>query len=342
MEGDEKKKYKPTNNGQETTISISSLQRTTDKKRRLTPEAFSSQHVRKCPTHLIAEGLHGQDREGLLKLSANLLNTEKHGRDNEHGGDEGGVVPRRREGVVHTEGQEKQPDGEESSQVARIEERNGTGQQPLRTSQVVLEDGNGTVNLILSQKVHGQIVDGKTQVLKGTVGTVGGSDNLLRLLGGKLLIQLGTELGLILLFGAEMTLHGTNKGPSAKSDVVEIIGTLSGGGTRGVIEGVGHANKIAGVVDVHTPVLTGLVPALVRRVGTEDEEKTKGGAGHGEDVEGKGELGKELDKSRMLDPVKVGVSMGDAVVHNDHGGNESNETDLTEEVFVNTGTEDGG
>ena len=43
----------------------------------------------------------------------------------------------------------------------------------------------------------------------------------------------------------------------------------------------------------------------------------------------------------MLDSVKVGVSMSDAVVDNDKGRNGSNETDLTEEVLVNTGTEDG-
>ena len=252
------------------------------------------------------------------------------------------MVPRRREGVVHTEGQKEQPDSKESGQVTRIEQRHGTGQQPLRTSQVVLKDGNGTVNLILSQKVHGQIVDSKAQILKGTVGTVGGSNNLLRLLGGKLLVQLGTELGLIFLFGAEMALHGTDEGPGAQSDVVEIIGTLFGGGAVGVIKCVGHTNKIAGVVDVHTPVLTGLVPTLVRRVGAEDEKKAERGAGHGEDIEGKGKLGEELDKSRMLDAIEVGVSMGNAVIHDNHCRNQSNETDLTEEVLVNTGAKDGG
>ena len=67
--------------------------------------------------YLIAKGLHGKDRKGLLELSADLFQTEQHDRYHGHGGDEGGVIPRRREGVVHTEWQQEQPDCQESSQM---------------------------------------------------------------------------------------------------------------------------------------------------------------------------------------------------------------------------------
>jgi len=306
--------------------------------------------VTRAPAHdlhapvvdLIAEGLHGKHGEGFLELSADLLNTEQHDGNHGHGGDEGGVIPRRREGVVHAKGQQEHPDCQESSQMPRVEQRNGTGQQPLGTSQVVLKDGNGRVDLILSHEVHGQIVDGKAQILQGTVGTVGGSDDLLGLLRRKLLVQLGTELGLVLLLGTQVALHGPYEGPRAQGDVVEVVGALLGADTVGVVEGVGHPDKVAGVVDVHAPVLSGLVPTLIRGVGSEDEEKSEGGAGHGEDIEGKGKLGEELNDPRVLDAVEVGVTVSDAVVHDHHGGDESDEADLTEEVLVNARAEDGG
>jgi len=95
------------------------------------------------------------------------------------------------------------------------------------------------------------------------------------------------------------------------------------------------------VVDVHTPVLSGLVPTLVGGVGAEDEEKSEGGTGHGEDVQGQGKLREELDKSRVLDTVKVGVTMSDGVVKDDEACDDSNNTNLAEEVLVNAGTEDG-
>ena len=49
------------------------------------------------------------------------------------------------------------------------------------------------MDLILSQEVHGKVVDGKAQILQSAVGTVGGGDDLLGLLGRELLVQLGAE-----------------------------------------------------------------------------------------------------------------------------------------------------
>ena len=198
------------------------------------------------------------------------------------------------------------------------------------------------MDLILSQEVHGKVVDGKAQILQSAVGTVGGGDDLLGLLGRELLVQLGAELRLILFLGTQVTLHGPNKGPRAEGDVVEVVGALFGADTAGVIKSVGHTDKVTGVIDVHTPVLPGLVPTLVRRVGSEDEEKSEGGTGHGEDIEGKGKLGEELNETRVLDTVEVGVTVSDAIVYDDEGGDRRDETDLAEKVLVNAGTEDGG
>ena len=198
------------------------------------------------------------------------------------------------------------------------------------------------MDLVLSQEVHGKVVDGKAQILQSAVGTVGGGDDLLGLLGRKLLVQLGAELRLVLFLGTQVTLHGPNKGPRAEGDVVEVVGALLGADTAGVIKGVGHTDKVTGVIDVHAPVLPGLVPTLVRCVGSEDEEKSEGGTGHGEDIEGKGKLGEELNETRVLDTVEVGVTVRDAVVYDDEGGDRRDETDLAEKVLVNAGTEDGG
>lgn len=42
---------------------------------------------------LIAEGLHGKDREGLLQLRSNLLYAEEHRCNYECGRDQGDVIP---------------------------------------------------------------------------------------------------------------------------------------------------------------------------------------------------------------------------------------------------------
>ena len=196
--------------------------------------------------NLIAEGLHGKDREGLFQLSTNFLNTEKHGGDDDRRGNETNVIPSVLEGIVHTKGKKKEPDGEETGQVTGVEQRDGTGQDTLRTSQIILKDGNGLVNFVLSHKVHGKVVNGKAQILQGTVGAVGSGNDHLGLLGGELLVQLLTEGGLVLLLGDEMTLHGTDEGPGAQGDVVKVVGALLGGNTAVVIVGVGHSGKITG------------------------------------------------------------------------------------------------
>jgi hypothetical protein len=132
------------------------------------------------------------------------------------------------------------------------------------------------MDLILSQEVHWQIINSIRQILQGAVGTVRGRDNLLGLLRAKFRVHLRLKLGFVFLRWRQVTLHGPDKGPSAQCYMLEIICTLFGTNASIVVEGIGHTNKITGMIYVHTPVLTGLVPALIGGIGTEDFPEVRG------------------------------------------------------------------
>ncbi len=128
---------------------------------------------------LIAEALHGEDGERLLKLGGELLDPKEAYRDKGCGGYHHNMIPRVRERLVQSEGQEKEPGGEEPGGVAGIEEGHGRRQEALATPQGVLEDGKVGIYGILPNEVHGELFDGHREIVQGAVGTVrGGNDGL--------------------------------------------------------------------------------------------------------------------------------------------------------------------
>mmetsp|Transcript_19678 Transcript_19678/g.56598 ORF Transcript_19678/g.56598 Transcript_19678/m.56598 type:complete len:253 (+) Transcript_19678:590-1348(+) len=138
-----------------------------------------------------------------------------------------------------------------------------------------------------------------------------------------------------------MALHRSDEGPSAEGNVVEIIGALLRGDTAVIIVCVGHSGKITSVVDVHTPVLSCLVPTLITGVGSKDKKKTKRGTGNGEGRQGEGELGQIGKDGGALAAEEVGESPDAPVVEHQPGGNGRDGQDLAGQVAVNAAVEDG-
>ena len=125
------------------------------------------------------------------------------------------------------------------------------------------------MDLVLSHKVHGETVNGVRQILQGPVGSVRRVDDLLRLRFREGLVELLSKGGLVLFFGRQVAFHATDKGPGAQGHVVQILLALFRRHSGTVVVRVGHADEIAGAVDVQSPVLSGFVPTLVGCVGTE-------------------------------------------------------------------------
>ena len=126
------------------------------------------------------------------------------------------------------------------------------------------------MDLILTHKVHRKIINGVRKILKGTVGSVGSANDHFGLFLGKLFVKLNLEGLLVFLFRGQVTLHGANKGPSAKSNMIQISLALLRRNSSVVIVSVRHTDEIASVVNVHSPVLSSFVPTLVGCVGSED------------------------------------------------------------------------
>mmetsp|Transcript_20804 Transcript_20804/g.49207 ORF Transcript_20804/g.49207 Transcript_20804/m.49207 type:complete len:512 (+) Transcript_20804:236-1771(+) len=291
---------------------------------------------------LVAEGLHGQDREGFLHLRGQLLDPEQKQGDHGGGGDHPDVVPGRLEGLVQGQRHEEQPEGQKPGRVAVVDQRDGGGQQTLAGSQVVLEDGQGLVHLVLSHEVHGEVLDGHGEIEQRAVGPVGRVDDGVRLGFRQSLVQLQPEGGLVLPLRREVALHGPNEGPGADRQPLEVGLALLRGDVRGVVEGVAHADQVARVVDVHPPVLSRLVPSLVGRVGAEDQQETEGSAGESERVHGKGHTRNvvAVDEGGVVDLVQVVVSDREHVPEEDDRGDRGGGGDLSSYVLVDTGIED--
>eukprot|EP00977_Amphora_coffeiformis_P012878 scaffold3271_cov181-Amphora_coffeaeformis.AAC.5 len=67
-----------------------------------------------------------------------------------------------------------------------------------------------------------------------------------------------------------MTLHGTDKGPGAKSKVLQVFLMRFGTQTFQIVKSSPHANQVACAVNVGSPVLSSFIPPLVRTVGSKD------------------------------------------------------------------------
>ena len=197
---------------------------------------------------LVAECLHGKNRERLFHLRRKLLNTKHEQAQDCRRGDHHDVVPRFLEGIEEGEGKEGEPNEEESSDVTVVEDRNGTGEETLTGTEVVLEDRQGLVHLILSDEVHGELFHRERQIKEGAVGSVGGIDDRLGLAGFQPLEELGLEVILILPLGGQVSLHGTDKGPGALGETIQIRLSLLRCGLGIIVEGGSHADKVAGVV----------------------------------------------------------------------------------------------
>ena len=175
------------------------------------------------------------------------------------------------EGLVQGEGKEEHPHAEEPRGVASVEERDGRGEQPLRPTELILERHERFVDLVPSEGVHGQIVDGTGQILQRAVGPVGGRDEPVRVLRAEALPQVGDVVSLRLVRAQHVPGQGPGEGPDALGELIQLplshllVGLVNPGGP--------HTGDVAGVVDGETPALSGLVPAFVGRVGAEDEEQ---------------------------------------------------------------------
>ena len=178
------------------------------------------------------------------------------------------------EGLVQGEREERQPGSEVPGRVAGVEDGDGGGEQPLRPTELISQHHDGFVNLVPSEGVHGQIVDGIGQIKQRAVGPVGGRDEPVRVLRAEALPKVGYVVGLRGEGAFHVPGQGPGEGPDAVGEMLELlcsdlfVGLNSFGGPSG-----GHAGDVAGVVDGETPALSGLVPAAVGGVGAEDEEQ---------------------------------------------------------------------
>mmetsp|Transcript_16597 Transcript_16597/g.34180 ORF Transcript_16597/g.34180 Transcript_16597/m.34180 type:complete len:271 (-) Transcript_16597:837-1649(-) len=225
----------------------------------------------------VAKCLHGEDREGFFHLRGKFLDTKHKETQNGSGWDHHDMVPRLFKRLVKSKREEGEPNKKESGNVTVVENWNGTGKKTFAGSKIILKDGEGLVHLILSDEVHGELFNGQRKIEESTVGSVRGVKDCLSLLGFKSLEEFGLEVFLVFPFRGQVTLHGSDKGPGALGEPVEVSLALLGGGLGIVVEGGSHAHKVAGVVDVHSPVLSGLVPSLIGLVGAEDQQQTQKG-----------------------------------------------------------------
>mmetsp|Transcript_22030 Transcript_22030/g.47897 ORF Transcript_22030/g.47897 Transcript_22030/m.47897 type:complete len:299 (+) Transcript_22030:400-1296(+) len=226
-------------------------------------------------SNLVAKGLHGQDREGFFHLRGQLLDSKEQETEHRHGGQHSNVVPHVSKGFPQRKGQQEQPHRQESGRVSVVNQGHRRGQQALAGSQIVLKDRQGPVHLVLSHKVHGQVLDRQTEIVQRPVGTVGGLDDGLGLCLWQAFVELGLEGVLVLGFGAEVAFHGSDKGPGAQTEAFQVGLPLRIGYSGLVVVGLAQSDQIAGVVDVFSPVLSGFVPSLVGSIGSENEQQSQ-------------------------------------------------------------------
>mmetsp|Transcript_19743 Transcript_19743/g.37428 ORF Transcript_19743/g.37428 Transcript_19743/m.37428 type:complete len:286 (-) Transcript_19743:136-993(-) len=199
------------------------------------------------------------------------------------------------------------------------------------------------MNFILSHKVHGQIINSVRQVLKGPIGSMHRLDHHFRLLFRQLFLNFFLKVFFVFFHRTEMTLHGTDKGPSTQGNVIQIILPFFFRRSRLVVVGIGHAYQITRVVNVHTPILSCFVPALVGRIGAEDQQKTQGRARQGERRHGECQDGQVLtgNQGRMLGSFEVLITTHNGVVCHDERRNQGCRSDFTRQVLVHARLEDG-
>ncbi len=146
------------------------------------------------------------------------------------------MIPRFLEGIIERKGKERKPNEKESGNVSVVENGHRTCEETFTGSKVVFKDGQGLVHLVLSDEMHGELFDSQRQIEEGAVGAVGSIQNGLGLLGFQTLEELCLEVLLVFPFGREVALHGSDKGPCAFGETVQISISLLGGGLRVVIE----------------------------------------------------------------------------------------------------------
>lgn len=218
------------------------------------------------PTNLVAKGLHRQNCEGFFHLRGQFFNAKKQDAQHRHGRKQADVVPHISKRFPQSEGHQEQPEGQKPGCVAVVDKRDRRGQQSLARAKIVLEDSQCSVHLVLSEHVHGQVLDSQTQVVKRSVRAMSGLNDRRGLPLRQPLVQFGLEVGLVFRFRAQMSLHRSDKRPSAEADSLEVCLSLLVRDARAVVVGVRHSVQVAGVVDVLSPVLSGFVPTLVCRV----------------------------------------------------------------------------
>mmetsp|Transcript_1962 Transcript_1962/g.3964 ORF Transcript_1962/g.3964 Transcript_1962/m.3964 type:complete len:295 (+) Transcript_1962:817-1701(+) len=194
------------------------------------------------------------------------------------------------------------------------------------------------MHLALSDKVHRKLFDGQGQIVESPVGSVGGVDNGLGLAGFQPLEQFRLEVVLVLPLGGQVPLHGSNERPGALGETVEVRLALFGAGLGVVVKGGSHSHQVTGVVDVHSPVLSCLVPSLVGLVGSKDQQQAQKAAGERKGVHGQAQDGRVLsaEDSGVDGTGQVRVFPRQHVPEHDQGGDHRHGEDLASDVLVDS------
>mmetsp|Transcript_27334 Transcript_27334/g.75358 ORF Transcript_27334/g.75358 Transcript_27334/m.75358 type:complete len:340 (-) Transcript_27334:856-1875(-) len=231
----------------------------------------------------VAKCLHRQNGKWLFQLGPQLFNTKQHDGHDCHGWDQSDTVPSKAKCIIQRKGQQQEPNRQKSCQVSCIKDGNGRRQESLATAQIILQLRNGSVNLIATQKVHGQIFHGIAQILQGPEGSVIGFQHHLRLLGRQSLGNFATKQLFIFPVRRQVSLHAPGKGPRAQCHVIDIFLSFLGRHARGgIVVAIGESDQIARPINGAAPIFARLVPSSVRRVGTKHQQESQRRTGQGE------------------------------------------------------------
>mmetsp|Transcript_1493 Transcript_1493/g.3119 ORF Transcript_1493/g.3119 Transcript_1493/m.3119 type:complete len:285 (+) Transcript_1493:801-1655(+) len=194
------------------------------------------------------------------------------------------------------------------------------------------------MHLVLSHKVHRKVLDGHGKIKKSAIRSVGGVDDGIGLALGQSLVEFQSEGSFVFPFRRQMTLHGANKGPGADRKSLQISFAFIGRNQGAVVEGISHSHKITGVIDIHTPVLSGFVPSLVGLVSSENEEQTQETRRESERVHRKGQNRSVLSTkhSGVNFTHKIRVLASKHVPEHGEGSNQRDNQNLTTDVLVNS------
>mmetsp|Transcript_23257 Transcript_23257/g.34790 ORF Transcript_23257/g.34790 Transcript_23257/m.34790 type:complete len:315 (-) Transcript_23257:250-1194(-) len=241
------------------------------------PSLVAGNHLVHCSRdRTIAERLQGKDRERLLDLDSDLLDAEKEEGDHvrcRHGCP---MVPRAAHDRPESERQENGEDGQETSCVARVHERDGRFEDTLVSSSEINQRGNRRVNSRAVNGVQVGFTDVGRHGAQAEHGAVACSHARVRLR----CIHHALVHQLVQLLPENLVVRRPTKKVAQSLRICGRVGgeaTLESIVARVVREiGVRLTNNVAAAVDDATPERSRLVPPEVSCVGAEDKQQRKG------------------------------------------------------------------